>query len=241
VAPLPACYTSARVRGGRVWLARRHAARLARDARALGLGSLDEAACLSTLVATAQEAFGAGEGAIRLEARAAADGPELSAHPRPLGADPPSWSAIRARTLHPGPSPAPGAKILAEPAVELARAEAAEAGADEALLFDAAGHLVEGTRTSIVVVTDSGARTPPLARGGVAGLARAVALEAGVGLIEEDIPQAALADAREIVALNAVRGARPVLQLDGAPVGVGDAGLWVRRLAEALACGDEPL
>ncbi len=241
MAPLPACYTSARVRGGRLWLARRHAARLARDARSLGLGSLDEAECLAVLIASARKAFGAGDGVLRLEARAGSGGPELSAHPRPLGDDPPSWRAIRARTLHAGPCQAAGAKILAQPAVERARAEADEAGADEALLFDAAGRLVEGARASIVVVTDTGAHTPPLARGGVAGLARAVVLEAGVGLLEAEVAQEALAGAREIVALNAVRGARPVLQLDGAPVGSGSAGPWAQRLAETLASADEPL
>ena len=44
-----------------------------------------------------------------------------------------------------------------------------------------------------------------------------------------------LRGAREIVVANAVRGARAVVRLDGAPVGDGRPGAWARRLDSALA------
>jgi branched-subunit amino acid aminotransferase/4-amino-4-deoxychorismate lyase len=52
---------------------------------------------------------------------------------------------------------------------------------------------------------------------------------------ERDVAAHALADAREIVATNAVRGARPITRLDGRRVGDGRAGPWSARLAAALA------
>ncbi|MBW2235736.1 MAG: aminodeoxychorismate lyase, partial [Deltaproteobacteria bacterium] len=56
----PGCYTTARVRRGRVALAARHAARLARDARALGLGEPEPAEIGEVLARLAREAFGDG-------------------------------------------------------------------------------------------------------------------------------------------------------------------------------------
>jgi branched-subunit amino acid aminotransferase/4-amino-4-deoxychorismate lyase len=113
---------------------------------------------------------------------------------------------------------------------------AREAGADEALLLDASGWLVEGARSAIIVVSARGeARTPPLARGAVAGVARAIALERVSGLAERDIERSELGAAAEIVAVNAVRGALPITRLDGRAVGDGLPGPWSRRLAAALA------
>jgi branched-subunit amino acid aminotransferase/4-amino-4-deoxychorismate lyase len=43
-----------------------------------------------------------------------------------------------------------------------------------------------------------------------------------------------LAQAAEIIALNAVRDARPITLLDGHPVGDGQAGPWAARLRAVL-------
>jgi D-alanine transaminase len=69
----------------------------------------------------------------------------------------------------------------------------------------------------------------------VAGVARAVALERVSALGERDVARAELATATEIIALNAVRGARPITRLDGRPVGDGRPGPWWRRCEAALA------
>lgn len=227
---------------GRVWLIEHHVARLVRDARALGLGALEAEACRGRLARAAREAFGTGDGIVRIELRAAPGGPRLVATPRPLGAEPGAWRAITAPEPHPGPGPAPGAKRLDVPELDRARDAARAAGADEALLFDAGGWLVEGARSSVVVVrADGRAVTPPLARGGVAGIARALVLAACPALGEADVAREDLAAAREIVALNAARGARAIASLDGAAIGDGGPGRWTRRLAEALAGADQPL
>jgi branched-subunit amino acid aminotransferase/4-amino-4-deoxychorismate lyase len=230
------------VRAGRVWLLARHAERLARDARIARLGELEPEACRSTFATAARAHFPDREGVLRLEAHPGAGAPRLLATSRALGPEPERWRARSAPETHPGPGAAPGVKWLDDPFWAPIRAATRAAGADEALVFDAAGRLVEGARTSLVVVlADGRACTPPLARGGVAGVARAVALAALPELAEADVPRSALAGAREIVALNAVRGARPVTWLDGAAVGAGLPGPWAERLARALSACDPPL
>jgi branched-subunit amino acid aminotransferase/4-amino-4-deoxychorismate lyase len=232
----PACYTTGRYERGRIWLGERVAARLVRDARALGLGAHDAALVHERLLAAGRAAFGAdGVGVVRLEARARG---ALVPTTRPLGPEPPHWRAITAPIAHPGPGRARGAKRPDVPALEAARAASAAAGVDEALLFDAAERLVEGARTNLaLVLADGRAVTPPLARGAVAGVALEAALAAGVALAEVDVSREALAGIRELVATNAVRGARPVLVLDGRPVGDGRPGPLAGALAAALARG----
>jgi len=243
-----ACYTTARVAGGRVLWGRRHAERLVRDAAGLGLGGVDLGDCLRafeeaarTLGARAPDPIG--EGIVRLEVHREPDGAVLlRSEVRPLGLDPPVWTAATARPPHPGPARPLGAKRADPPALRAARQEAERSGVDEVLLFDPRGFLVEGARSCVAVVDAAGrARTPPLARGGVAGIARALVLERCPELAEEDVSRADLGAAREVVALNAVRGARPVVRLDGLPVGDGRPGAWARRLARALAADREPL
>lgn len=217
--------------------ASRHAARLARDAAALGLGALEPGVLLAAFAELGAAAFGAGEGVIRLQASRAGDGaPRLLGIPRHLGAEPAVWSALVAPFPHEGPGPCAGVKLTGHPRIALARAAAAAAGCDEALLFDAAGRLVEGARASLLVVREDGRLVaPPLARGGVASVAREVVAEAEGGLEEADVVRAELARAREIVALNAVRGARPIVRVDGRPVGSGLPGPTAARLEEVIA------
>jgi branched-subunit amino acid aminotransferase/4-amino-4-deoxychorismate lyase len=211
-------------------------ARLVRDARALGLGALDPGDVRERLLAAGRASFGAeGVGVVRLEARV---GGELVASTRPLGSEPAAWRAIVAAVIHPGPGPAPGAKRAAVPALAAAREEATVAGADEALLLDAAGLLVEGARSNLVLaLADGRCVTPPRARGAVRGVALEAALSAGVALFEQDVARDALGEVREIVATNAVRGARPILALDGRPVGDERPGPLAAALAAALARG----
>jgi len=220
----PGCYSTARYADGRLRHGRAVAGRLARDARALGLGELEAGAVLDALRALGEAVFGRGEGVVRAEASSGPGGsPRLVVTTR------------LARTTHPGPGPGAGIKHTVHEAIAAARAELAAGDADEVFLLDAAGRLVEGSRTSPVVVrADGRALTPPLARGGVAGVARALALRRVRELREGDVERATLVAAREIVALNAVRGARPVVALDGVPVGDGRSGPMAARLREAL-------
>jgi len=230
------CYTTGRYRAGRIVLGARVAERLVRDARALGLGAFEANEIHERLLALGRASFGpAGEGVVRLEARA---GEELIESTRPLGPECETWRAISARVVHPGPGPARGAKRAEVAELASARAEAQAAGVDEALLFDAAGRLVEGARTNLALALSDGRWiTPPAARGAVRGVALDAALAAGVALDARDVTRAECRGAREIVATNAVRGARPIVALDGSPVGDGRPGPLAAALAAALARG----
>ena len=231
-----ASYTTGRYRAGRIVFGERVALRLVRDAHALGLAALEPGEVLERLLALGRASFGAGgEGVVRLEARA---GGELVASTRPLGPEPETWRAITAAVVHPGPGPAPGAKQAEVAALASARAEIVAASVDEALLFDAGGRLVEGARTNLALALEGGRWVmPPAVRGAVRGVALEAALEAGVPLAERDVLRDALRQVREIVATNAVRGARPIVALDGKPVGDGRPGPLAAALAAALARG----
>jgi branched-subunit amino acid aminotransferase/4-amino-4-deoxychorismate lyase len=233
-APL-ACYTTARWSGVRVALGRRAAERLAANATALGIGALDPQRMHAELVRLGSYRFGTAAGIVRLEARRAPGGDlELLGTTRALGPEPRTWSAISAS--HDGPHPlAPGAK-LARRDVEAAREAASAAGADEALLFDARGRLVEGARSNVVALLEDGRlATPALALGAVHGLALAVLRETLAELAEAELARADIARARELIAVSSVRGARAIARLDGAPVGSAPApGPVCERLAAIL-------
>ena len=210
----------------------RHARRLRRDAAALGLPAPAQADCERTLAESAAAAFGAGDGIVRLEWR----GVRLAARPRPLGEERETWRAMLASTVHPGRAVTAGVKGTDWPHVERAREEARAAGVDEAILLDPEGRVVEGARSNLVIVLAGGATvTPPLARGAVAGLAREIVLEGAPEIRESDLGRGELLAAREVVATNAVRGARPVVAIDGVALGDGGPGALSCRLADLLA------
>jgi len=230
------CYTSARVEAGRARFAARHARRLARAAHALGIGELAEPRVLAALSELARAAFGDGAGVERLQAsRDAAGALHLVGVPRALGPERHAWSAIRVRLPASGSGGTHGLKVTSRIALALAADAARAAGADEALILDSAGRLVEGARSNVVVVgSDGRLSTPPLELGGVAGVAREILLERVGELEARVVSDAELARASEIVAVNAVRGARAIVRLDGHEIGDGEPGPWSRRLAETL-------
>jgi len=214
-------YTTARVSAGRTLWVDRHLARLVADARRLGLPAVDEHTVRAAFGELARAAFGEGDGAIRLQHSCDAAG---RAHwlgvPRRLGDEPDTWRTIRAPFAHEGPRPWSGVKTTDTLAYTLAREAARGHGAQDALFADTAGRLIEGTRTNLFVVLEDGRwATPDLCRGGVAGLAREVVLEATDAFAVRDIGFDALLRAREVVAVNALRGGRPIVELDGKPIG----------------------
>jgi len=230
------CFTTTRATGGRVWQARRHAERLIRDARLLGLGELDSVACLAALAEWAATTSDGSRAIVRIEVRRDENGaPALIGSRRAWGDDPPVWRAATAPLAHPGPTPTSHIKSTDRSFYAAALDAARAAGGDDALLFDAAGFLVEGARTNLVVVhADGSLRTPPLARGGVAGIAREVLVAQLPELLEADSSAADVSAARELIAINAVRGARRVTHLDDRPIGCASAGPWSQQLARLL-------
>lgn len=230
------CYSTARIAAGAAVFAERHVRRLERGARALDLGKLDARQVLHALGDLAAAAFPDGEGIVRVQISRGADGrARVVGIPRELGDEPRVWSVITAPIPHEGPILAGGHKLTNRLVHSLAHQAAREAGAREALLFDRDGWLVEGGGSNVVVVAADGALvTPPISRGAVAGIAREVLSDRVPDLVERDLRHQDLRRAQAVMCTNAVRGARPVGQLDGASLS-GTDHPWVERLDQVLA------
>lgn len=102
-----------------------------------------------------------------------------------------------------------------ENAVALAYAHAR--GAGEALFANLAGNLCEGTGTNVVVSLGGRLVTPPLSAGCLAGVTRALVLEA-CAVAEEDVPLEALAEADEAFLTSSTREVQAIDTIDGRPL-----------------------
>lgn len=110
----------------------------------------------------------------------------------------------------------------------LARQEAAERGADEALMLNGAGRLAESSIANLFLSVGGRLLTPPAADGALPGIRRALILERH-GAEEAPLTPDDLARADEAILTNSL-GLRPLLSVDGNPVGNGAAGPVLARL-----------
>ncbi|HUO81757.1 MAG TPA: D-amino acid aminotransferase [Gammaproteobacteria bacterium] len=117
----------------------------------------------------------------------------------------------------------------------LLRAEAEDAGAQEAILVRD-GHVTEGASSSVFVIADGVVRTPPngpeLLPGTTRDLVIALAHDAGLPVEEARFAPEALAGADEIWISSAMREVLAVTRLDGEPVGDGRPGPLWRQIFE---------
>ncbi|MEN9677877.1 MAG: branched-chain-amino-acid transaminase [Verrucomicrobiota bacterium] len=116
----------------------------------------------------------------------------------------------------------------------MARAEAEDAGADEALLLDTDGHLAETASGNLFWIADGVVWTPPLSTGALAGVTRSVVLELAprLGLQSgeklQGLPTLLRTDG--VFVTQSSRGIISVTQVDGTPVA---ASPIIVRLREA--------
>jgi branched-chain amino acid aminotransferase len=115
----------------------------------------------------------------------------------------------------------------------LAVREARAAGAHEAILLDAGGHVTEGSTSNVFWVRGGRLETPPVEIGILEGVTRgvvvALAREAGVPLTEVRVPPDELAAADEVFITSTVRELVPVTALGDRLVGSGTPGpVWAR-------------
>jgi para-aminobenzoate synthetase/4-amino-4-deoxychorismate lyase len=194
---------TARAEGGRVALLDLHLARLAASAEALGY-ALDPAAARRAVERAAGRGgllrvrltLGRG-GDVEVEAGPVEGGPLRSAwvDPEPL-AEAGTW-----RTAH---KTTDRAHYAARHARALAR------GADEAVLVNADGFVVEGTRSTVWAERGGRLLTPPLTAGGLGGVFRAHVLATEPRAAEADLAPSDLREADAVRLTNAVRGWMPV-------------------------------
>lgn len=114
-------------------------------------------------------------------------------------------------------SPLVGVKHSSRAELVLALAEARSRGADEALLVNTTGRLVEGTGSNVFVVVDGRLLTPGLGSGCLPGVTRSLVLEA-TDAEEAELPVEVLATAGEVLLTSSTRDVQPVASVDGRPL-----------------------
>ena len=110
----------------------------------------------------------------------------------------------------------------------LAKMEALEAGADEAIMLNTDSHIAEGTMTNIFWVAGETLCTPPLEAGILDGVTRSVTITLAEDLdyqvLEVLRGRSALEEAEEVFVTSTSYEIMPVTSIDGKPVGSGRAG-----------------
>ncbi len=221
-------FETMRAYGGRVFRLPQHLARLAAAAQELSLPVPAE----EQLTAAVQEALAASQlpdASVR-----------LTLTPGPAGASEPTMVVlVRPLALPPQARYTQGCDALTVPAALardsrlrrvkslnyldklLAQRQAEAAGAHEAILVDPDGCVVEGARRNVFAVMSGALVTPPLSRGLLPGLTRAVVLELtsplGLRSEERDLTVAELLKADECFLTSSLAEILPVASLDGTP------------------------
>lgn len=233
-------FETIRVAGGEPAHLVRHLHRLRAGAVVLSLAIGQTDAELAEAVALTLRANGLTEAAVRLT---------VSRGPAPRGVAPPATAnptvLVTAGPLPPatGPVRAVISKVVRRNEMSplcrvkslsyldgvLARLEAAERGADDALLLNTQGRVAEATAANAFILRGGALATPPLADGALPGIMREVLIErcgaTEMPLLTEDLLGA------DAVFLSNSLGLRPLASLDERPLGARPdaiAALWQR-------------
>lgn len=189
-----------RADGGEVRLLDRHIARLAASSVALGI-AFDESMVRSAVCGALRRAEPAPAQRVRLTLGVRLD----------VGVGPLAGAPFRTVWLCPDPLLEAGGPLCQNKTTdrdhyERPFAQARTLGADEALLVNARGDLVEGSRTSVWVQHDGRLLTPPLSAGGLPGVMRAHLLATRPNAAEALLRLADLRGAEALFVSNALRG-----------------------------------
>jgi branched-chain amino acid aminotransferase len=107
----------------------------------------------------------------------------------------------------------------------IARQEANDRGADEALLLNTAGNLAEATAANLFLVIDGMLLTPPVSDGALPGVMREEVLPDAE---ERTLEPGDFARASEAFLTNSL-GVRPLVTVDGVPSGAGVPGSMTKK------------
>jgi branched-chain amino acid aminotransferase len=244
-----------RAYGRRVFRLEDHLTRLEVSARAIGLALPAPRVALAGIVLDTLRAFGRDDAYVRLLVTRG-DGA--------LGVDPTSCPAPRVVCLADDVRIYPAAKLEAgidlvtvswrrpagdvlDPRVKslnylnnsLAKLEARQRGADEALLLNAAGAVAEASVANVFALRGDRLATPPASDGALEGLVRRTVFELAPGLdlraVECTLGRVDLLGADEVFLTGTGAGIVPVRSLDGQPAGGGRPGPACARLRAAFA------
>lgn len=163
--------------------------------------------------------------------------PTVVATVQPLAIDPAIYTRGITAAVVPWARELPEIKAVSYLAASLARAQARERGADEALLTAGDGVVLEGAASNVFAVVDGGLVTPPLGAGLLAGVTRGVVLElaAALGLAVQErlVTVRELCAAAEVFVTASTREVVPLVRIDDEPVGTGAPGPVTQRLLAA--------
>jgi len=148
----------------------------------------------------------------------------ISLHPAPPLADHSltQWRLVTSSFHLPANEPLAQFKTCNKLAQVLARADADAAGADEALLMNTDGFIVEGASSNLFWIENGGVCTPPLASGILAGVTRLVVMELcgdlGLALRERNIKPEGLLQAQGVFLSLSSVGVAEAASLDTHPL-----------------------
>lgn len=116
----------------------------------------------------------------------------------------------------------------------MAKAEAKEAGADEAIMLTVDGHICECTGDNIFMVRGGEISTPPTCEGILEGITRNLAMELarkrGIQVCEKILVRHDLYIADEVFATGTAAEVIPITEIERRPVGDGRPGPITKRL-----------
>jgi len=229
-------FETLRTYGGRPFRLDRHLARLDRGLEVLrfaqrsadlGLAAAVESVVRASGLASARMRVQVTRGAGSTAFSTAADTPPtvvVTVHPLDETATEPIRaiiSSIRRDHL----SPLAGIKTINYIPSILARMEAEDIGADDAIMLNYAGMVVEGCASNVFVVRDGALFTPDLASGALPGVTREavlqIAADLGIPSEERPIDIEFLTSADEIFLTSTTKEVVPVATLNGKQVGQG--------------------
>ncbi len=121
----------------------------------------------------------------------------------------------------------------------LARQQAKEAGAQEAIFVDADGHVTEGGATNLWIVDKAGKLvTRPADHAILRGITRTtlmdVAAKLGIEVEERRFTVAEMLEAREVFVTGATTICLPVVSVDGKTIANGHPGMTAQKIREAF-------
>jgi branched-chain amino acid aminotransferase len=168
----------------------------------------------------------------------------MSLHPAPLLdlENPPRWRLVTSTLRLPAGDPLAQFKTCNKLPQILARAEADRAGADEALLLNTDGHVIESSSANLFWLADGAVCMAPLTSGALPGVTRAVVLELcpalGLKVRQTSItPEGLLRAEGVFLSLSSV-GIVEAVSLDGQPLRISNEVGRIRR-AYAELCARE--
>lgn len=161
-------------------------------------------------------------------------GPTVVVTSHPLVIDPRVHTEGLSAVVVPWARELPDVKAVSYLAATVAREHARAQGADEALLTDADGRVLEGSASNVFAVIDGRLVTPPTSAGLLAGVTRDVILDVarhqGVEVEERPFAVDDLVSADEAFLTATTREVMPLVRLGGASIGDGRPGPVTRAL-----------